>query len=64
MLREVRGQDAVPEPELAARRLSAAEQGLEQRCLPRAVRPDESHVLAALDREGRAGEQLLVAGPL
>jgi hypothetical protein len=39
-----------------------AEHGLEQRRLARAVRPDEPDVLAALERERRPGQQLLVTG--
>ena len=61
VLREVRRLDAVPEPELPGRRLPAAEQRLEERRLPRAVRPDEGDVLAALDRERHVREELLVA---
>ena len=62
VLREVAGLDAVPQPQLSSRRLTPAEQRLEQGRLAGAVRPDESDVLAPLDRERDVGEQLLVAG--
>ena len=62
VLREVRGLDAVAEPELSVLRLAAPEERLEQRRLAGAVRADERDVLAALDREVHAREQLLVAG--
>ena len=62
VLREVRRLDAVAEPHRAGRGLAAAEQRLEQRRLARAVRADEGDVLAALERERDAVEQLLVAG--
>ena len=62
VLREVRRLDAVAEPQLSGDGLPAAEQGLEQRRLARAVRPDERDVLAPLDRERDVCEELLVAG--
>src|SRR5204863_9507960 len=45
VLREVADLHAVPEP------VAPADDGLEQRRLPAAVRPDEPHVLAALERQ-------------
>ena len=61
VLREVRGLDAVAEPHRAGDGLAATEDRLQKRGLPRAVRPDEADVLAALDRERRAREQVLLA---
>ena len=61
VLGEVGGHDAVARPRRAGGGLAPAEHRLEQRGLPRAVRPDERDVLAALQREGRVGEQGLVA---
>ena len=61
LLREVRGLHAVPEPRLARPGLAVAEHRLEQRRLARAVRADERDMLAALQRERRVVEQVLVA---
>src|SRR5581483_6868837 len=61
VLGEVRGHDVVTEPDAPAGRLAAAEQGLEQRRLAGAVRPDERDMLAADDRERRLVEESLVA---
>ena len=61
VLREVRRLDAVAEPQLSGDGLPAAEECLQQRCLARAVRPDERDVLSPLDRERDVCEELLVA---
>ena len=58
VLREVRRHDAVADPDALA---PAAEERLEQRRLPGAVRADERDVLAALDRERDVVEQVLLA---
>ena len=63
LLREVRRLDAVAESDAPGCRGARAQHGLEQRRLSGPVRPDESHVLAALDRkahvvEKRAGADL------
>ena len=62
VLGEVRRLDAVAERTLPAAGLAAAEDRLEQRRLARAVRADQRDVLAALERERRVVQQLLVAG--
>ena len=62
LLREVGGIDAVPEPRRAAVAVAPPEHRLEQRRLPGPVRPDERDVLAALERERDAVQQLLLAG--
>ena len=62
VLGEVRGHYAVTEPDRAGERLAAVEQRLEERRLAGPVRADEPHVLAALERQPRVVEQLLVAG--
>ena len=61
VLGEVRGLDAVAELDPPRGGLAPAEHRLEQRRLARAVRADERHVLAALEREARRREQRLVA---
>src|SRR5262249_33490889 len=61
VLREVRRLDAVAEAHLARGRVAAAEDRLEQRRLAGAVRSDERHVLAALERDRRVMQQLLLA---
>ena len=61
MLGEVCGLDAVAEPHRSGHGL-APEDRLEQRRLAGAVRPHEPDVLAALDRERRLVEQLLIPG--
>src|SRR5262249_27671547 len=61
LLGEVRRDDAVAEPYRPPLRLAFLEDRLEQRRLARAVRAHERHVLAALDREGHAVEQVMVA---
>ena len=61
LLREVADGDAVAEPHAPAVRLALVEQRLDQRRLPRAVRPDERDVLAALERERRLAQQLALA---
>ena len=61
MLREVRRLDTVAEPHASAGGLPAAEDRLEQGCLPRPVRADERDVLAALQHERGVVEQLLLA---
>ena len=63
LLREVRRLDAVPELHASGRGLAPAEDRLEQRRLAGAVRPDERDVLAALERERRAAQQLALADP-
>jgi len=63
VLREVRGLDAMAEPHGPGDRRPPAEQRLEQGRFPGSVRPDQADVLPALEREGRVGEQRLVAGP-
>jgi hypothetical protein len=52
----------VPEPHSAGCGLVPPENRLEQRRLARAVRADQRHVLAALEREGDTREQGLLAG--
>ena len=59
VLGEVRGLDAVAEPDRPAGGLAVAEHRLEQRRLARAVRADQRDVLAALDRERRVLERCL-----
>src|SRR6185503_14624177 len=61
VLGEVGDLDAVADADAAAVRRAPTEDRLEQRRLAGAVRPDERHVLAALERERRVAEQLLVA---
>src|SRR5581483_6233469 len=62
VLREVGRDDAVAQARGAGRRLAPAENRLEQRRLPAAVRAHEADVLAALDRERDTCEQLLLPG--
>src|SRR5262249_24312858 len=62
VLREVRRHDAVPEPQLAGRRVAETEERLEERRLPRPVGADECNVLAAFDCKRSVVQQLLVAG--
>jgi hypothetical protein len=62
VLGEVGRLDAVPEPHLAGRRVAPAEQRLQHRRLARAVGTDQRHVLAALQRDRGAVQQLLLAG--
>src|SRR5256885_308376 len=58
VLGEVRGNDAVPQPEITGDRLANREQRLEQRRLARPVWTDESDVLAPFQRKLNLGEQL------
>ena len=58
MLGEVGGLDTVAEATIPASGAPMADQGLEQRRLPGAVRADERHVLLALDHEGSPVDRL------
>ena len=61
VLREVRRNDAVPQPHAAGGRRQPAQNRLEQRRLAGPVRADERHVLAALDRERALVDERFVA---
>src|SRR4029079_19632183 len=62
VLREVGRDPPMAEAYRAFGLFAEAEHGLERRRLAGAVRPDEPDVLAAFEREGRVGQQSLVAG--
>src|SRR6185437_9771204 len=61
VLRQVAELDVVTRPQLALLQGPPPRQRLDQRGLAHAVRPDEGHVLASLEPQVGAGEQLLVA---
>src|SRR4051794_13354324 len=61
LLREVRRHDPVTKADASGLRFALAEDRLEQRRLAGSVRPDECHVLASFDREGRALQENPIA---